>query len=89
MIISRREACRTSGGSEGRTGEETYRLKHELVSTQMKLEAMRAELEKYKALETLEHSRGKEAEKRSRPGSKAGKRRVHLQMKEADGNEIL
>ena len=29
----------------------------------MKLEAMRAELEKYKALETLEHSRGKEAEK--------------------------
>ena len=43
--------------------KETYRLKHELVSTQMKLEAMRAELEKYKALETLEHSRGKEAEK--------------------------
>ena len=27
------------------------------------MEAMRAELEKYKALETLEHSRGKEAEK--------------------------
>lgn len=37
--------------------KETYRLKHELVSTQMKLEAMRAELEKYKALEALENVR--------------------------------
>lgn len=39
--------------------KETYRLKHELVSTQMKLEALKAELEKYKALEALEHAREK------------------------------
>ncbi len=32
--------------------KETYRLKHELVSTQMKLEAIKVELEKYKALES-------------------------------------
>lgn len=40
--------------------KETYRLKHELVSTQMKLEAMRAELEKYKALEALESARSRD-----------------------------
>lgn len=39
--------------------KETYRLKHELVSTQMKLEALKAELEKYKALEALERAREK------------------------------
>lgn len=69
--------------------KETYRLKHELVSTQMKLEAMRAELESIKRWKLWNIPAVKKRKKRSRPGSKAGKQRVHLQMKEADGNEIL
>ncbi|MCB6609409.1 cell division protein ZapA [[Clostridium] symbiosum] len=40
--------------------KETYRLKHELVSTQMKLEAIKVELEKYKTQEALENARSRD-----------------------------
>ena len=47
-------------GQKALLEKEAYSLKHELVSTQMKLEAMRAELEKYKALEALESARSRD-----------------------------
>ena len=62
-----REHARVLAVQKEELEKETYRLKHELVSTQMKIEsskaeyeAMKAELEKYRALEAAEAAREKE-----------------------------